>query len=60
MSYSDIMAKYFKAGDEHKSHRKTNANIVQVSNCTLIVQVYMPTTDSDDEEIEKMYEKIEK
>ena len=26
----------------------------------MIVQVYMPTTDSDDEEIERMYEKIEK
>ena len=26
----------------------------------MIVQVYMPTTDSDDEEIEHMYEKIEK
>ena len=26
----------------------------------MIVQVYMPTTDSDDEEIEQMYEKIEK
>ena len=25
----------------------------------MIVQVYMPTTDSDDEEIEQMYEKIE-
>ena len=26
----------------------------------MIVQVYMPTTDSDDEEIEQIYEKIEK
>ena len=25
----------------------------------MIVQVYMPTTDSGDEEIEQMYEKIE-
>ena len=26
----------------------------------MIVQVYMPITDSDEKEIEKMYEKIEK
>ena len=27
LSYAEIMKKYFKAGDEIKSHRKTSANL---------------------------------